>query len=246
MCRISICRLLPSVRIPTTLITGKAQSGYPVSPCLIRLHLTGTHRSPILSRKLIQDAVGTRFFHTTRPNHIPPALWVFLRPAANVAAILFGRRIRRWWQQLPAKRREFIIRRLRKYRWYLLATLCTYLTACSIYYVTHLERTPITGRLRFIAVTPEQYQEVSEEEFQTLLQTYQSHILDPSNPVCRRIRKMAERLLNANSHLQQIHDKKWSITVVDASSIENAFVLPNGQIFVFTGKLYSSKKFSYN
>lgn len=56
-----------------------------------------------------------RPFHTTSSQKaIPPLVWVVLRPFANVAAVLFGRLFRRFWQRLSPEKRDKIILSLRK------------------------------------------------------------------------------------------------------------------------------------
>jgi len=48
---------------------------------------------------------------------------------------------------------------------------------------------------------------------------------------------VAQRLLKANKDLPQFQNKDWTITVVDDDSHCNAFVLPCGSVFVFSGLL---------
>ncbi|GFZ42524.1 hypothetical protein JCM24511_00240 [Saitozyma sp. JCM 24511] len=154
----------------------------------------------------------------------------------------------------------------------------------GLYYVTHLERVPETGRLRFIDVD-----EASERElgYQTQLQTlseYSRQLLPPSHPVSKRVRKVASRIIESSGlgrvksggemsaveapvpswgggggegqrhpgevdmsevlfggakHARQDEGKQteWEVYVIDDKKTKNAFVLPGGKIFVFTGIL---------
>ncbi|KAL1406366.1 metalloendopeptidase [Vanrija albida] len=153
--------------------------------------------------------------------------------------------------------------------------------ACLIYYCAHLERVPITGRLRFIDVSPQAEREVGQESFAQTLQEFQGKILPPGSPVVRRVRDICERIVASNglghvkaggSALGAVEgvlgawgatgtsgsdddnyaegdsegrfkgsnlgpDTEWDVYVVQAPDVKNAFVLPNGKIFVFTGIL---------
>ena len=51
-----------------------------------------------------------------------------------------------------------------------------------------------------------------------------------------RVVDVSNRLLSGNKDIRQIYDKTWTVTVVD-QNVKNAFVLPCGNIFVFTGML---------
>ena len=154
-----------------------------------------------------------RQFHTTGPNRLPPTFWLLIRPVSKLIAVFAGRRIRQWWQRLPPERRRFFIDKLRQHKWKLLGLLGAYAALCCIYYATHLGPTPLTGRIRFVAVSESQYREISDFEFNTQLRVFKNQLLDPSHAVCRRIRDIALHLLQANRDLEQIQGKEWSITV---------------------------------
>ena len=49
---------------------------------------------------------------------------------------------------------------------------------------------------------------------------------------------IAARILNSNNDFEEIKNKKWTVSVIDQED-KNAFVLPSGNIFVFTGKINS-------
>lgn len=54
-------------------------------------------------------------FHTTTPKcAVPPIIWIILRPVLKVGAIVFGRRIRKWWQGLSAKERQNVLSTVRQ------------------------------------------------------------------------------------------------------------------------------------
>ncbi|WVO18688.1 hypothetical protein L204_106408 [Cryptococcus depauperatus] len=145
----------------------------------------------------------------------------------------------------------------------------------GIYYVTHLERVPETGRLRFIDVDEAQERELG---YQTQLQTlneYSRALLPANHPMSKRVRKVATRIIESSGlgrvkssgdmgaveghvptwgggsdvrdiflgrthgehDLKESQDTEWEVYVIDDRNTKNAFVLPGGKIFVFTGIL---------
>ncbi|KAJ3253840.1 hypothetical protein HK103_007701 [Boothiomyces macroporosus] len=102
----------------------------------------------------------------------------------------------------------------------------------GIYYVTHLENVPISNRSRFMAVSESQEIAMGEEAYLQLKRQYQHAILPPDHPLSLLCNKVSRALIRVSglSHL------KWEVYVVDRN-IKNAFVLPGGKIFVFTGIL---------
>jgi len=63
-------------------------------------------------------------FHVSASRQALPPLVIFiLRPLSRIAAILFGRRLRKWWRALPPERKQDLIRRLKKRKMTLLGVL---------------------------------------------------------------------------------------------------------------------------
>jgi len=104
------------------------------------------------------------------------------------------------------------------------------------YYYTHVQETPVTGRRRFVAFTREQFDKISQEARDQELADHGAAVLPTDHPAYQAVVRVAGRLLSANRHLAGVRDKRWAITVVDEET-ENAYVLPCGSIFVFTGML---------
>ncbi|RUS71473.1 hypothetical protein EGW08_020759, partial [Elysia chlorotica] len=74
------------------------------------------------------------------------------------------RSIRKWFQALGPTERKHVLNKLRRY-WYIPIGLVATLGASGVvYYTTHLEDTPITGRRRFIALTHDQIMKISQAE----------------------------------------------------------------------------------
>ena len=77
---------------------------------------------------------------------------------------------------------------------------------------------------------------ISRQEFENLMEEFR-HVIVPNNrPEYVRVARVSNRLLSGNKDIRQIYDKTWTITVVD-QPVQNAFVLPSGNIFIFRGML---------
>ena len=75
---------------------------------------------------------------------------------------------------------------------------------------------------------------ISRQEFDGLIEEYREHILPNVHPEYTRVARVSNRILNGNKDLRQIYDKTWTVTVVD-QPVQNAFVLPSGNIFISKG-----------
>ncbi|CAG8625954.1 11462_t:CDS:10 [Ambispora leptoticha] len=104
------------------------------------------------------------------------------------------------------------------------------------YYLNHLETVPITGRRRFIDITPKQEELMSQQSYSQIMSIYRNKILPSRHPDTQFVRRVAERIIKV-SGMEHLH---WEFYVI-ASPEKNAFVLPGGKIFVFTGILPVTK-----
>lgn len=55
---------------------------------------------------------------------------------------------------------------IHKSRWWLVAAVAALVAAGALNYYIHIQETPLTGRKRFIAFTPEQFNKIVAFEFQ--------------------------------------------------------------------------------
>ena len=69
-----------------------------------------------------------------------------------------------------------------------------------------LEQVPITGRWRFIDVTPQEERKLEIQTYQELLNEFEGKILDPLHPVSLYVRRVVNRLLEA-SELGRLKDE---------------------------------------
>ncbi|KAJ3178422.1 hypothetical protein HDU85_005220 [Gaertneriomyces sp. JEL0708] len=102
----------------------------------------------------------------------------------------------------------------------------------GVYYWSHLEVVESTGRRRFIDVTPAQEEMMAKKAYQEVMLHNAGHILPSNHPLVHRVSRIAARLI-ATTPLQSL---PWSLHII-SSPTPNAFILPGGQIFVFTGLL---------
>ncbi|KAF3914196.1 hypothetical protein ABW20_dc0102447 [Dactylellina cionopaga] len=108
--------------------------------------------------------------------------------------------------------------------------------SAGAFYVYHLERVPISNRLRFNIISPRAENQLGEWQYEQTMETYKEYILPESDPRVIQVRKVFERLL-PNSGLPVTEEVLKRVTVIDQPDEVNAFVIPGGGLFVFTGML---------
>lgn len=116
------------------------------------------------------------------------------------------------------------------------------LGSAGIYYVCHLEQVPSTGRWRFIDVGPMEEWKMGQEAYQSVLQQYSGRIFPSWSSQHAQVNRVAKRIIQACRDLdthraQGAPPSQWTVHVVNDLHQKNAFVLPGGHIFVFTGIL---------
>ncbi|PWN23024.1 hypothetical protein BCV69DRAFT_105917 [Microstroma glucosiphilum] len=131
----------------------------------------------------------------------------------------------------------------------------------GIYYVVHLEQVPYTGRRRFRDVSESEEADMGKEAFEQVMSQYRGKILPANHQYSVMARRVATRIIRAAEDLHgldfadvehgdaasdpndttyardSVRNTKWQVFVINDPSQTNAFVLPGGQIFVFTGIL---------
>ncbi|XP_041360145.1 metalloendopeptidase OMA1, mitochondrial-like [Gigantopelta aegis] len=198
------------------------------------------HNKALSSTRLIKNdflqvksSLQTRF-STSSQRNIPPILWLFVKPIAKVSAALTGRRVRKWWQSLPKdKKMHFKTRMTQNWPIFALAGGGLVVTG-FVYYELHVQETPVTGRKRFIAVTHNQLIKIASVEAQSHLDKFEGSLIPIDKPVWKRVERVANRIIESNPIIKSMDVKNWKLTLIDDKTI-NAFVVPNGHIFVFLG-----------
>lgn len=106
------------------------------------------------------------------------------------------------------------------------------LVAGGLYYVTHLDTVPETGRRRLMTISADEEQHMGEQAYEELLQTHRSRILPAGHPIARKVEAVGRRVAAASPLAQ----RPWTFTVIDSPEA-NCFVLPGQHVFVYTGIL---------
>jgi metalloendopeptidase OMA1, mitochondrial len=109
-------------------------------------------------------------------------------------------------------------------------------TVGGVFYVYNLEEVPITGRRRFNCLSPETEKQVlGDAGYEDLLREYRGKILPENHPNTQMVKRVVERLLPAVGDLGT--ETEWAVHVIDEPNEKNAFVVPGGKVFVFSGIL---------
>ncbi|XP_056388927.1 metalloendopeptidase OMA1, mitochondrial isoform X2 [Hyla sarda] len=182
---------------------------------------------------------GHRSIHTSGRRYVllPPHIWIFIKPLQKLMAIILGRSVRRWWKSLPANKRQLFKESVRRNKWRLSLGAGALGFVFILFYFTNLEETPITGRSRLLVFRKEDYNLLTNVEYESLTEEYKEVLLPAEDARYQLVQKLVDRLITCNHDLPEVSRMKWTVHIVDQPDVINAFVLPNGQVFVFTGML---------
>uniref|UniRef100_A0A8C5QZ11 Metalloendopeptidase OMA1, mitochondrial n=1 Tax=Leptobrachium leishanense TaxID=445787 RepID=A0A8C5QZ11_9ANUR len=179
-----------------------------------------------------------RPFHTSARRNVllPPYLWIFIKPAQKLLAIILGRSVRKWWKSLPSNKRQLFKENLKRNKWKLCASVTALGIVFVLFYFTNLDESPITGRSRLLLFRKEHYDFITTCAYESLMEEFKDIMLPKKDPLYQLTQKTVDHLIACNGDLPEVSKVEWVVHVVEKADI-NAFVLPNGQIFVFTGML---------
>ncbi|ODH52931.1 T-complex protein 1, theta subunit [Paracoccidioides brasiliensis] len=110
-----------------------------------------------------------------------------------------------------------------------------------VFYAWNLEVVPMTGRLRFNCISNEFEMRYGKQAYEMVVQEYHGRLLPNSHPLVRYVDSVFRQLI-LTSHPQlgkgdeMLKRLNWKVHVIDSPEM-NAFVLPGGNVFVFTGIL---------
>ncbi|XP_065594338.1 LOW QUALITY PROTEIN: metalloendopeptidase OMA1, mitochondrial [Cyrtonyx montezumae] len=165
-----------------------------------------------------------------------PLFWIIVKPVQKLFAIIVGRSIRKWWKALPPNKRELFKENVRTNKWKILLGVSSLGVLFVVFYFTHLEETPITGRARLLVFGKEHLRQLSQMEYSMWMEKYESKMLPETDARYQLVKRVVGHLSESNKDIPQVSALTWAIHVVDEPEV-NAFVLPNGEVFVFTGLL---------
>lgn len=101
------------------------------------------------------------------------------------------------------------------------------------FYVTHLEKAPVTGRTRFMCISEEMEKRIGKSEFEQQLEEFRPYLLPDNSPTVQRVKRIMKRLIAVSGI-----EAEWRVFVVDKPDMPpNAFVMPGGKVFVFSSML---------
>ncbi|KAK4244924.1 peptidase family M48-domain-containing protein [Corynascus novoguineensis] len=110
------------------------------------------------------------------------------------------------------------------------------ITGALIFYFSNLETVPVSGRTRFNVYSPESVKKAGEMEYKRLLWELEQkgvRLLPDWDPRTVRVKRVMARLIPFSG----MQGENWEVYVVDDPHTANAFVLPGGKVFVFSGIL---------
>ncbi|KAI4892571.1 hypothetical protein NFI96_024737, partial [Prochilodus magdalenae] len=144
--------------------------------------------------------------------------------------------IRKWWKALPPNKKQLFREWTWHRRWHLAGAGTGLLLFLSLFFFTHLEESPVTGRSRLLVFSRESLMELAQHASDAYTEEYVESFIPISDPRHQVVEKLVNRLVQRNQDVEGINSLPWKVHLVDRP-IVNAFVLPNGNIFVFTGML---------
>ncbi|XP_054459060.1 metalloendopeptidase OMA1, mitochondrial [Anoplopoma fimbria] len=177
-------------------------------------------------------------FHTSGPLRALPAplLWMLLKPLQKLVAIVLGRSIRKWWVALPANRRQLMREWVRQRRWHLAAGAGVAMVMVALLLLTHLDESPVTGRTRLLVFSRETYMELAALTSEAYMEEFAEMLVPVTDPRQQVVERVVQHLAQRNKDIPEVSEVTWSVHVVQSPNV-NAFVLPNGKVFMFTGML---------
>ena len=186
--------------------------------------------------KILACHSNLKSFSTSIQRPVPPIVITLMKPMSRILAVIIGRRFRRWWKNLPEDRKQAYKYKTRE-NGEKIGGFGMFLLGLIFYaYEIHLETCPITGRKKFVALKKNQVEKIGQIEFESIMEANDESLLPETHPYYDRVARVTTRILKSNPDVEGVKSKSWTISVMDSDE-ENAFVLPNGNIFVYTGML---------
>ncbi|KAG7164354.1 Metalloendopeptidase OMA1-like 2 [Homarus americanus] len=211
----------------TTLWRNSLSFKSQIIPCSESVVGAGRRKWPSPVQGLMGTLQPVRRIHTSRPRYLNPIIVAVLRPLSKMVAVLVGRGFRKWWQSLPKKKKDIFIQHFIRNKFRYLGGSTMLGLAGYTYYESHVTTTPFTRRRRFMVFTPDQLFKIAQSCYQVELAEY-GHLLLPENhSMVDRVRRVGNRILQANNTIPQLYTKEWTVTVIDHPMV-NCFVLPVG------------------
>lgn len=122
--------------------------------------------------------------------------------------------------------------------------VAVFVGGCVLFYFYNLDAAPYTHRRRFLWIPYWMEEKIGDYSYKQILYQFQNQLASPHDPNYRVISRVMNRLLataidgckdpDQAAHLKSL---KWTIHIINvtdpAREPPNAFILPNGKIFIF-------------
>ncbi|XP_025202412.1 metalloendopeptidase OMA1, mitochondrial-like [Melanaphis sacchari] len=146
-----------------------------------------------------------------------------------------GMTARRWWLAQTTDTKRRFADAARAYRQAIGMTAATGLGLIGIFLSHCMELDPWTHLWRLFIISDQIIDEIADQEVSIILSSMDKCcLLSTEHSIYKRVAGVTSRLLEANSNVSEIRKRKWSLVVLDNPKL-NAFVMPNGFVFVSTG-----------
>ncbi|KAK6599548.1 hypothetical protein ACHAPF_006895 [Botrytis cinerea] len=103
-------------------------------------------------------------------------------------------------------------------------------------YASNIEDVPVSGRRRFNIYSHQDMEAEGQMMYEQILRQYHNHILPDWDKRTQMVQRVMSRLIPASG----LDNVDWEVNVIQSQEM-NAFVIPGGKVFVFTGILPIAK-----
>ena len=192
-----------------------------------------TQKKPLITDLVNNHRILIQRSIQLSPKHqLNPVFFFYLKTvglkAGKYGSMLVSRTLGKMYKRLPEKQRVFVKNLVRM--------MVGASLACIAYYTyTHYETTPITGRKRLITFTKEQMLEIANFAHLQHQEEVKGHLLPETHEKYLTCKRVLDKLLEANEEVVGVRTMEWGLNVVEDDSTVSAFVVPNGQVYVYTG-----------
>lgn len=105
-------------------------------------------------------------------------------------------------------------------------------SAVGILYIANLDTVPVSGRRRFNMVSEDNELWAGKQQYEETMQQFGHQLLPAHHPQSRMVQRVLDRLIPHSG----IAGDDWEVHVIQ-DGMQNAFVIPGGKVFVFSGIL---------
>ncbi|KAE8392410.1 peptidase family M48-domain-containing protein [Aspergillus alliaceus] len=103
----------------------------------------------------------------------------------------------------------------------------------SGFYIYNTDTVEMTGRRRFNCISAQRELAMGKQSYEEVLNEARGRILPEHHPITMQVSRVLQRLIPQ----APIEGADWKVHVIKDDDMLNAFVLPGGKVFVYTGIL---------